>query len=59
VSRDGRKAERKLQAECDRLNRSLHVMCYGSPLPKAKVLKVFEAYHLYLFSPLQPRKAQV
>lgn len=59
VSKDGRKAARKIQAECDRLNKPLYVMCYGSPLPKVRAEKTFEAYHLYLFHPLQPEKAQV
>jgi SAM-dependent methyltransferase len=59
VSRDNKKLIRKIQQECDRLERPLNLMCYASPLPGITPVKTFEAYHLYRFHPLQPKEAQV
>jgi SAM-dependent methyltransferase len=59
VSRDNKKLKRKLQQECDRLGRPLTLMCYASPLPDVQPEKIFEAYYLYRFRPLQPEKPQV
>jgi hypothetical protein len=59
VSRDNKKLIRKMQQECERLERPLNLMCYASPLPGMTPAKSFEAYHLYRFHPLQPKEAQV
>lgn len=53
VERDARKLKKKLQDEANRLNKSLTLICYGSPLPDTPVDREFEAYHLYNFYPLQ------
>jgi hypothetical protein len=53
VERDAKKLKRKIQGEANRLNKTLTLICYGSPLPETKVLREFEAYHLYEFHPLQ------
>ena len=53
VGRDSKKMEKKIQAESNRLQKPLTLVCYGSPLPNMVVLRQFEAYHLYEFYPLQ------
>ena len=57
VQRDAQRLRTKIQAEANRLNKTLHLICYGSPLPNAVPLREFEAYHLYQFYPLQAREA--
>lgn len=57
VERDGRRLTKKLQNEANRLNKTLTLICYGSPLPKTSAVRVFEAYHLYQFHPLQAGEA--
>ena len=57
VERDASKLKKKMQSESDRLNKSLVLICYGSPLPKTNPEREFEAYHLYRFYPLQSSKA--
>jgi len=59
VSRDGKKLKAKMQQEADRLQKSLKLMCYASPLPGKKADATFEAYHLYSFHPLHQSQAQV
>ena len=53
VSRDGNKMTKKIQAEATRLNKTLTLICYGSPLPKKSAKRTFEAYHLYVFEPVK------
>ena len=57
VGRDTKKLENKLQAEADRLQKPLSLVCYGSPLSGVKEKRQFEAFHLYEFYPLQARVA--
>jgi len=57
VSRDEAKLTKLLQRETDRLGRPLKLLCFGSPLQSKKADEIFEAYHLYIFQPLQPKKA--
>ncbi len=57
VERDANKLQKKIQNEANRLQKPLTLICYGSPLPKIKALRTFEAYHLYQFYPLQGTKA--
>ncbi|MFZ1301567.1 MAG: hypothetical protein WAQ27_03250 [Candidatus Microsaccharimonas sp.] len=57
VERDAKKLKNKLQTEANRLMKPLVLICYGSPLPKTKARRMFEAYHLYEFYPLQTDKA--
>lgn len=57
VERDARKLEKRIQAEADRLKKPLTLICYSSPLPNTKVIRTFEAYHLYEFYPLQVTEA--
>lgn len=59
VNRDGRKIAKKMQNEANRLKKPLKLLCYGSPLKTVEPDKVFEAYELYTFYPLQGKKAQV
>lgn len=59
VRRDGRKIAKMMQRESDRLKKPLKLLCYGSPLPTVTPDKVFEAYELYSFRPLQGKKPQV
>lgn len=59
VSRDEKKLTKLLQREADRLGRPLKLLCYGSPFKRMKVSETFEAYHLYIFHPLQPKKLKV
>jgi len=57
VSRDEAKLTKLLQRETDRLGRPLKLLCYGSPIKSRQPDELFEAYHLYIFQPLQPKKA--
>jgi len=57
VERDQKKLANKIQNEASRLNKPLTLICYGSPLTNVKAVRVFEAYHLYTFYPLQVREA--
>jgi len=59
VSRDGKKLIAKMQHEANRLQKTLKLMCYASPLPGKKAEATFEAYHLYSFHPLHQSQAQV
>lgn len=53
VERDVRKLAKKLQDESNRLNKSLKLVTYGSPLIGVSAVREFEAYHLYDIHPLQ------
>ena len=57
VSRDEMKLTKLMQREADRLGRPLRLLCYGSPFKHISADAAFEAYHLYLFQPLQSKKA--
>ena len=59
VERDGRRLERKLQREADRLGKKLTLLCFGSPLPRLVPTATYRAYARYDFHPLHPGKAQV
>ncbi len=57
VQRDVKKLENKMQTQANRLNKPLALVCYASPLRNKKPEREFEAYHLYMFRPLQGGKA--
>jgi hypothetical protein len=57
VSRDGRRLSALMQREANRLEKPLKLLCFGSPLRSAQEVDTFEAYHLYIFQPLQVKKA--
>ena len=57
VSRDGKRLTKLMQREADRLGRPLKLLCFGSPLAHLKTVDTFEAYHLYIFQPLQLKNA--
>lgn len=57
VLRDEKKLTMFLQREANRLDRSLKLLCYASPLKNMVAVDTFEAYHLYIFYPLQSKKA--
>lgn len=57
VNRDEKKLISLVQRESTRLHKPLKLLCYGSPLSHIEAVDTFEAYHLYIFHPLQPKKA--
>jgi hypothetical protein len=57
VQRDEKKLQHLLQREANRLQRPLKLLCFGSPFKQLRAADTFEAYHLYIFQPLQPKKA--
>ena len=57
VNRDERKLTTLLQREANRLGRPLKLMCLASPFKHKQAVDSFEAYHLYIFQPLQLKKA--
>jgi hypothetical protein len=57
VSRDGQKLTTLMQREANRLNKPLKLLCLGSPLKRVQAVDTFEAYHLYIFQPLQVKNA--
>ena len=57
VLRDEKKLRMLLQREADRLGRPLRLVCFGSPFKHLPPADTFEAYYLYIFQPLQPKKA--
>jgi hypothetical protein len=57
VNRDEGKLIRLMQREANRLNLPLKLLCYGSPFKRMVAVDTFEAYHLYIFQPLQPKNA--
>lgn len=57
VSRDERKLTILLQREADRLQKPLKLLCFGSPFKRMEASDIFEAYHLYVFQPLQAKNA--
>jgi hypothetical protein len=57
VNRDEGKVINLLQREANRLNVPLKLLCYGSPFKRMVAVDTFEAYHLYIFQPLQPKNA--
>lgn len=57
VSRDEKKLKALLQHEANRLQRPLRLICLASPFKHMQATDSFEAYHLYIFQPLQLKKA--
>ncbi len=57
VSRDEARLVGIVQREANRLGRPLKLLCHGSPLKKRQPVESFDAYHLYIFQPLQLKKA--
>jgi hypothetical protein len=57
VSRDVNRLQKKMQDESDRLGLSLTLMTYGSPLKDKQAVKNRRGHHLYVFTPLQNKKA--
>ena len=57
VSRDESRLVAIVQRESNRLDRPLKLLCHGSPLKKRQPAESFDAYHLYIFQPLQVKKA--
>jgi hypothetical protein len=57
VNRDEKKLVSLLQREVNRLQKPLKLLCYGSPFKHMISVDTFEAYHLYIFQPLQPKNA--
>lgn len=57
VHKDGPRVIRTLQAETNRLGRSLVLLCYGNPLPGYTPAETYEAYFLYIFQPLHLKEA--
>lgn len=57
VNRDEGKLMSLLQREANRLHTPLKLLCYGSPFTRMTATDSFEAYHLYIFQPLQSKNA--
>ncbi|HEY8886261.1 MAG TPA: hypothetical protein VIM31_02040 [Candidatus Microsaccharimonas sp.] len=57
VHRDEKKLITLMQREANRLNKPLKLLCYASPFSHIRAVDTFEAYHLYIFQPLQPKNA--
>ena len=57
VTRDERRLLKLMQREADRLQKPLKLLCHASPLQSIEAADVYEAYHLYIFHPLQLKKA--
>ena len=57
VNRDEKKLIALLQREANRLQKPLRLLCYASPFRHLEATETFEAYHLYVFQPLQSKKA--
>lgn len=59
VNRDRKRLVRKVQEEATRAQRSITLICYGSPLADRTPDREIGAFSVYSFRPLQPPKAQV
>lgn len=57
VHRDEKKLIALLQREANRLNKPLKLLCYASPFTRIPAVDTYEAYHLYIFQPLQSKNA--
>lgn len=57
VNRDEKKLVSLLQRESNRLHKPLKLLCYGSPFNHIEAVDTFEAYHFYIFHPLQSKNA--
>jgi preprotein translocase subunit YajC len=57
VNRDEKRLQALLQREANRLGRPLKLICLASPFKHMRAIDSFEAYHLYIFHPLQLKKA--
>ena len=57
VSRDEEKLTKLIQREANRLDRPLKLLSLGSPFGARAADETFDAYYLYIFQPLQLKKA--
>ncbi|MBC7565141.1 hypothetical protein H7100_02870 [Candidatus Saccharibacteria bacterium] len=57
VLRDEKKLINLLQGEANRHQKSIKLICYGSPFRSIPAIDTFEAYHIYIFQPLQLKNA--
>lgn len=57
VQRDEKKLRALMEREANRLGRPLKLICFGSPFKHLQSVDTFDAYYLYIFQPLQPKKA--
>ena len=57
VNRDEKKLIALMQREANRLQKPLKLLCYASPFKRMAAVDTFEAYHLYIFQPLQLKNA--
>jgi hypothetical protein len=57
VRRDEKKLITLMQREANRLKKPLKLLCYASPFKQIRAVETFEAYHLYIFQPLQLKNA--
>lgn len=57
VNRDERKLIALMQREANRLQKPLKLLCYASPFHSIVAVDTSEAYHLYIFHPLQSKNA--
>jgi SAM-dependent methyltransferase len=56
VERDIEKLARKIQTEANRLEKTLHVITYGSSFHSIQPVEELGAHHLFIFHPLQRNK---
>jgi hypothetical protein len=56
VGRDRKKLARMMQAEANRLGRSVKLLCYANPFTEMTPIDSFEAYSLYEFRPLHAKE---
>lgn len=59
ATRDIEKITKKIQEETNRIGHKICAISYGTKFCGVEHLKDVEAYHLYIFNPLQSSKAQV
>lgn len=57
VSRDEKRLTKLVQRTANMTGRPLKLLCLGSPFKKREADEYFDAYALYIFRPLQSKKA--
>lgn len=57
VSRDEKRLTKLVQRTANMTGRPLKLLCLGSPFKKREADEYFDAYNLYIFHPLQSKKA--
>lgn len=57
VHRDEAKLISLLQRESNQRQKPIKLICYGSPFKSVAAIDTFQAYHIYIFQPLQPKNA--